>query len=175
MNKIIFYDVNMNMCKAWAKIFKDVSEVEVLNVPFEDIKATYVVTAGNSYAIMTGGIDLAVRDYFGYEIQDVLQEVLFFELKHKLKVGDNIIINTNDVNKPKLVYAATMETPSKINPKIIYITTYNILKSCYKQDGNIAICGLGSGTGGVPYEIVAKENYDAYNSYLRKNKIKKLG
>ena len=75
MNKIIFYDVNMNMCKAWAKIFKDVSEVEVLNVPFEDIKATYVVTAGNSYAIMTGGIDLAVRDYFGYEIQDVLQEV----------------------------------------------------------------------------------------------------
>ncbi len=168
MSKIIFYDINKNMCDAWYKYFKDISEIEIQNIPFEDVKATYVVTAGNSYAIMTGGLDLAVRNYFGYIVQDVLQEVLFFKLGHKLKVGDNIIINTPDENKEKLVYAATMETPSIIKPKNVYITTYNILKSCYMKEGNIAICGLGVGTGRVPYEVAAEENYKAYTKYLKK-------
>ena len=170
MNKIIFYDINKNMCLAWEKQFKDIEEVEVKNISFKDIKATYVVTAGNSYGIMTGGLDLAVRNYFGYKIQDIIQEVLFFRYRHKLEVGDNIVVKTNDIDKQYLVYAATMEIPSRINKEVIYDVTYNILKSCYLKEGNIAICGLGVGTGHVPYEDAALENYKAYTKYLKKIK-----
>ena len=168
MKKIIFYDINIGMCDAWAKLFKDIEEIDIQNVPFEDIKATFVVTAGNSFGIMTGGIDLAVRNYFGIEVQDAIQEILFFQLGHKLKVGENIIVNTPDKDKPKLVYAATMEIPSVIKPRNVYLTTYNILKSCYCRDGNIAICGLGVGTGKIPYEIAAAENYKAYSKFLKR-------
>ena len=170
MNKIIFYSIDERLCCEWSKTFNNIEEVEVQHSSFEDIKATYVVTAGNSYGIMTGGIDLAVRNYYGYGIQDAIQEILFFNLKHKLDVGSNIIISTKDIDKPNLVYAATMEYPKIIDKKVVYKTTYNILKSCYKLDGNIAICGLGAGTGKVPAEDVALENYKAYTRYLRRNK-----
>lgn len=170
MKKIILFDTEIKMCDAWKTYFDNNPEVDIFNTSFENIEATYTVTAGNSYGIMTGGIDLAVRNYYGYRIQDLIQEKLFFIDKHKLNPGSMLIVKTNDASKPNLVYVSTMETPRKINSLVIYNSVFNILKNCYEKDGNIAICGLGTSTGGVPYDIAAEEYYDAYTKYKRRIK-----
>ena len=68
MNKLILYDINKDLCDCWNKYFKDIKNVTVLNCPFDDLESEYVVTVGNSYGWMIGGIDLVVRQYSGQSI-----------------------------------------------------------------------------------------------------------
>ena len=34
MSKVLFCDINTNMCLAWEKVFKDIDEIEIKNKSF---------------------------------------------------------------------------------------------------------------------------------------------
>ena len=171
MKKIIFYDRAKEMCEAWEKEFKDIEEVEVQNIPFKDVKAKYVVTEGNSYGIMNEGTSKEVRDYFGVEMQDAIQEAIFFRRKKPLEVGKCLIMSTTDIDKSLLVYAPTMEEPQRINKLNVYDAMRGIMKMCYATSGDIAICSLGTNDG-ISYEDSAMMCHKAYTKYL-KHMVKK--
>ena len=162
---LILYDINTLLCDAWKEEFKNYPEVVILNIPFEELKCDYAVTAGNSYGWMTGGIDLAVRNHLGIHIQDVIQATIIENYKGCLPVGDYIIVKTGNENIPHLVYAPTMRIPQKIGPEDIF---YVFVKMLYLQYyiGDLACCGLGTLTGGISPKECAKQMRLAYEYYL---------
>lgn len=167
MKKLILYDINKSLCDEWNKYFKDEIEkglVEVQNVTFKDLKCNYVATAGNSYGWMTGGIDLAVRQYYGQGIQDIIQHGIISECSGELPVGSMMMIDTQDNLKPHLLYAPTMRVPSKIEPIDVFYVFFKILTTLYSQNevDELACCGLGTSTGGVSVSDCAKMMYIAY-------------
>ena len=176
MSKIKLFDINPLMCNEWKYVFDDIKEVEIINDEFKNIKSDCIVTAGNVWGLMTGGIDLAVRDYFGIEIQDAIQELIFFYCKEPLKIGDVLVLPTYDKDKPYLAYAPTMYYPRAIMSKVVYKVMLAILERCYNMEGTLAIPGLGTGTGQVPFYEAAEEMFRAYIDYKDKQKkrVKKI-
>lgn len=110
-NKIILFDINPNMCEAWSKEFAECEDVEIKNIDFQELECNQVVAAGNSYGWMTGGLDLVIRNYYGIELQDIIQGVIINHYNGFLPVGDSFRVETDDEKKPYVIYTPTMPFP----------------------------------------------------------------
>lgn len=168
MKKVILYDINKELCDLWQKVFSDVENVEIKNIDFEHLECQTVVTAGNSYGWMTGGLDLAVRNYYGIEIQDQIQKYIINHCNGELPVGEMFVIKTGDVKKPQLMYTPTMRMPKKIFEIDVFYLFSKILLATnnYDEIEEIAICGLGTLTGGITPEQCAEQMRLAYEYVL---------
>lgn len=162
---IVLYDTNNELCEYWKFYFKDEPDVTVQHKRLQNLESEYVVTAGNSYGWMTGGIDLAVRQYFGQDIQDTIQSVILGLPGRYLPVGSSIVIETYNNYLPYLIYAPTMDIPKRITKTDVF---YVFAKLLEKFD-SFACCGLGTGVGGVNYKDCAKAMYDAYKFMRNRN------
>lgn len=169
--KIVLIDKNYMMVFAWQKYFSNNSNVELVTNTIENYlaknKVDGVVTAGNSYGIMTGGFDLGVRNYFGLNLESRVQDYIDGNLNCKQKVGTSFIIDGGKKNI-KVIYTPTMEEPSRItNINVIYEATLTSLKLAYE-------CGLetvifpafGGATGKVNFFIIAELMFKAYKDFL---------
>lgn len=166
MKRIVLYDKNESLCNEWKKQFKNYPNVEIRKCNFEELEYERVVTAGNSFGWMTGGIDLAVRNYYGIQLQDEIQKIILSEFQHELPVGESIIIDTFDLKKRYLIYVPTMRYPMKISEIDVF---YVFAKLLEKYD-DFACCGLGTGTGGISEEECAKQMRMAYEYVLNLEK-----
>lgn len=176
--KLVLFDINKELCDAWKKYFNNCDDVEIKNCSFEELTdINYMVTAGNSYGWMTGGIDLAVRNYFGIELQDRIQECIIYHYNGMLPIGDFIIADTNRKNIKNIIYAPTMRIPSRIYPIDVYYVFYNILECfIYEKAGSddtltLACCGLGTLTGRISPEECAKAMKDVYNLFKERKSM----
>lgn len=163
MKKIILYDINEKLIEEWEKVFKDIPNIECKKISFAELEADYVVTAGNSYGWMTGGLDLAVRNYYGQIIQDEVQRMIIYYHNGYLPVGEFLKIFTYDNKKPNLIYAPTMSKPQKIDIEDVFYVSSKLFEIASKMDGPFAICGLGTSTGGISEEecaLVMRKAYD---------------
>lgn len=164
---MILFDINEEMVAAWRKYFKNEDNIQIRQCSVNDIYNEYdcniaIVTAGNSYGIMTGGIDLAVRKLYGYDIQDEIQDII---LAHgPIAVGESVKIHRH-IGYPDLIYAPTMITPQEITSDDVF---YVFLKLLRKYGDNIAICGLGTGCGRIPYNECAEAMAKAYEYWLER-------
>lgn len=167
MNKIILFDKDPNVVAAWKKEFKGYNNVEIKQEIFENIRCQQIVTAGNSYGWMTGGIDLVCRNYYGQEIQDIVQEVIIANYGGRLPVGECIKIFDNREHKPDLIYAPTIPFPPyKATAFEMYKVFLSILVGFWK-DGDIACCGLGTGCACVEPIDAARAMRLAYDEACR--------
>lgn len=118
--KIVFADFNHNVIQSlkWQFDFlhNPLVDFEYYVGDIFDVQNVDVyVSAGNSYAVLTGGIDFAFRQKFGMHVQDSLQHEIFFnrnQLYGCLNVGESITITL--VTGQKLVYSPTMRVPSNV-------------------------------------------------------------
>ncbi|MFR3182475.1 MAG: macro domain-containing protein [Clostridia bacterium] len=163
---IILFDMNKEMCDAWNKDFKDCNDVKVLNIKLDELHSVdYLVTAGNSYGIMNGGIDLAVRNLFGIQLQDRIQWSIIRKYKKLyLPVGDNIVVHGNNKYR-NIIYAPTMASPKFISKDCISKIFLNCLLEAKERD--IACCGLGALAGGLSVTTVSQEMKLAYDKFKR--------
>ena len=157
---ILLYDIDPVLCQEWSRYFAEVlnTKVEIKNIPFSEVEYEKVVTAGNSYGWMTGGIDLAVRNYYGQWIQDRVQSEILNQPGRYLPVGRDIIISTQDRTKPFLIYAPTMDIPRYITKTDVFYVFAKLLE----RHESFACCGLGTGTGKVSAKDCAEAMFNAY-------------
>lgn len=168
--QIKFFDFNKNVVDAFELFFKDVENVEVLNCDISKLpKVDYLVTAGNSFGWMTGGIDLAVRNLFGIGIQDDVQSAIIRYANGKLPIGNSIILNLRNNNIcNSLIYLPTMETPQQVSDRYVFIVFYSLMahlidNGLLSPETTVAIPGLCCGTGGVNPQVMAMRLREAYN------------
>src|SRR5947209_5016756 len=104
------------MCAAFRKRFAGSPNVRVIRGRFEDLEAhDCFVTAGNSFGLMTAGIDAAVVRRFGKSIMEQVQQRILNDFFGEQPVGTAFVLSTGDLTLPFLAHAPTMRVPGSID------------------------------------------------------------
>lgn len=163
------------MCDAWRIQFDRLPNVTVVEGMFEDLdEHDCFVTAANSFAMMTAGVDAAVVDFHGQELMTRLQERILSEFLGEQPVGTAIIESTGTPGYPFVAHAPTMRVPKGIDgTDAVYIATWASLVAIYRHNlssdtpiKSVAMPAMGAGFGYVPYPEVARQMAIAYDNYL---------
>ncbi len=168
--KYILCDTNQELCKAWILAFKDVEDVAVISGSIFDLKVDAIVSPANSFGFMDGGLDYLISKNMGWDIQKNLQQTINDEYNGELLVGQACVIPTTHTI-PFVISAPTMRVPTFIGRKSINVylaskAIFNCVNNWNttneQQINTVAIPGLGTGTGRVPYDICANQMLKAY-------------
>jgi len=100
---------------AWSEVFSEHASVVVRRGDFFAEPADAMVSPANSFGIMDGGLDLAIRAQLGAEIQRRVQSVIIDRYHGEMPVGAAEIVETEDTRWPFLVVAPTMRVPEPVS------------------------------------------------------------
>lgn len=107
-------DLNPAMVQAWRWSFLRCEGVEVSGGEIFDERADAIVSPANSFGYMDGGIDLIYSQFFGWDLQTRLQELLRKAHHGELPVGSAVLLPTGHAEIPWLVSAPTMRIPMAV-------------------------------------------------------------
>jgi O-acetyl-ADP-ribose deacetylase (regulator of RNase III) len=165
--KLVFCDINEGLISSWKKSFEQDPNIEIIHGSIFDIECDALVSPANSFGFMDGGLDLKISQFFGWHVQERLQDVIKEKHHGELIVGSAEIVETDHEKIPYVISAPTMRVPMILKDAInIYLATRAALvlvKFGKLPDGSkisnrvkvIAIPGMGTGVGRVPYDICA--------------------
>ncbi len=150
--------------KAWNHYFEFEGAVNVLEGDIFEVKSDAIVSPGNSFGFMDGGLDLQISQRFGWQVQRELQERIEKRALRELLVGESEIITAGDTF---IICAPTMRVPTNANiPNSInaYLAAKAILNASRNHHWikSVSIPGLCTGTGGMSPKVCAKQMYAAY-------------
>src|SRR5262249_32572586 len=115
LDRILLIDNSVQLVRAWNEVFRDVEIVEASASDYFDHPADAMVSPANSFGIMDGGLDLAIREQLGVEVERRVRKVI--EEKHhgEMPIGCAEIVATDNSRWPFLVSAPTMRVPEDIS------------------------------------------------------------
>jgi O-acetyl-ADP-ribose deacetylase (regulator of RNase III) len=176
--KIILSDTNQSVTQGWRHYFKDCPEVEIFSGSIFETDCNTIVSPANSFGFMDGGLDLAISNYLGWQVQERLQAKIKEKHHGELLVGQAELVKTDHPKIPYLISAPTMRVPMILKGTVnVYLAMRAILlliKHGQLDDETpirevvkaVAISGLGTGVGKVPAEICAKQMRAAYDEVV---------
>lgn len=162
------------MCEAFRLRFDGLPGVRVIRANLEELGPhDCFVTAGNSFGLMTAGIDAAVVRFFGESLMERVQHRVMDEFFGEQPVGTAFVIPTGHPSIPFLCHSPTMRVPGSIEgTDKVYIATWAALLAIHSHnrtaDRSIEVAALpamGTGFGGVPYSEAARQMAAAYRHY----------
>lgn len=170
----ILFDLDDELIREWQNRFGELTDFKIVKSDVRKlenhIKIDYYVSPANSYGYMDGGIDETYMKMFPdiqSQVRETIHKYRIWDLNRGLflPIGSTIKVN-------QILCCPTMIAPEKIYqngiyPANVYFAFLSILfYSLTEPDKNIAIPGLGTGTGYIPPDLCAKEMFDAYNHFL---------
>lgn len=187
--KVVIADININFINEVKNAIEKTSlkehQIQTFHGSFSEVPGIdCMVAAGNSYGVMGGGVDKAIRDYFGFEVQINVQTAINKVFLGELPVGSSVLIETGHKTIPYLIYAPTMRTPKSIKgTDIPYVSTWSSLTTAERFLNNIKLLpdhmvidtaeldtivlpGMGTGAGAIPLKIAAQQMVLAVEKYF---------
>lgn len=169
--QLILCDVQPLLVRAWRNAFARFPDVDIRRGDLTDVDADAYVSPANSYGIMDGGIDAALRERF-FGIEDTVRCAIA-EVGLLLPVGQALVVETGDDDVPYLICAPTMELPSRVShTSNTYSAMLALLNAVEKFNienddaiTSIAVPGLCTGVGGMEPEIAALQMARAYEEW----------
>ena len=175
LEKIWLIHPDEQMCIAFRQRFEGLPGVRVIRARFEDLDPhDCFVTAGNSFGLMTAGIDAAVVRFFGEPIMQKVQHRIMDEFFGEQPVGTAFVVPTGHPAVPFLAHAPTMRVPGSIegtdkvyNAAWAALLTIHAHNRASEHKIEVAVFpAMGTGFGGVPYGEAARQMAAAYRHYL---------
>lgn len=175
--KLKFCDINELMIKAWNKYFSQDANVEIYHGSIFALHTDAIVSPANSFGFMDGGLDLQISRFFGWHIQERLQEIIKQKHHGELLVGNAEIAETDHDIIPFVISAPTMRVPMILKNSVnVYLATRALLmlvrygkfpdgKLIRDSVKKIAIPGMGTGVGRLPYDICALQMKKAVDDF----------
>lgn len=175
--KIILCDTNADICAEWEKKFKGEEDVSVVNAKFQDLAAADIlVCPGNSFGIMDGGMDAAIRDMMGMQVQTDVQAGIRSYFWGEMPPGSALFFVTGNIKFPFIIYASTMRLPSRVpesnNAYLAMLGTMirvQHVKKDMAQTGRqldkVVIPGFCGGSGAMRPSDVAGQMWAAYHNF----------
>ena len=171
LEKLYLIDSKQELCDKWRQVFSNYPEVEVLTGDYFQQSADAIVSPANSFGIMDGGLDLAIRNELGFQVETDIQEVILNKYHGEMPIGTAEIINTNHDRWSYMIAAPTMRIPENIaftlnayiafRAILIAINSFN--ESQPKRPIKSLICsGLGTGVGSMKPVKCAAQMRAAY-------------
>lgn len=133
-----------------------------------------IVSPANSFGLMDGGIDLALSEFFGWDLQKQVQARICGEYGGEQPVGTSFIIETGHLAIPFLAHTPTMRLPEdKRGTDAPYVAMLALLQATtaynrlHRQNPirSVAVCGLGTGCGKVPVDSAARQQMTALGAF----------
>jgi O-acetyl-ADP-ribose deacetylase (regulator of RNase III) len=155
--KVILVDRESMLVRAWAEAFHDEDVFEAVQGDYFERDADAMVSPANCFGIMDGGLDLAIRDALGFEVQKRVQAVIIDKHHGELPIGCAEIVETGHARWPMLVCAPTMRVPETVSQTLnAYVAFRAILLAVKGWNKNgarpirtLLCCGLGTGIGNL--------------------------
>ena len=156
LEKLYLIDSKSELCDKWRQVFSSYPEVEVLSGDYFQQSADAIVSPANSFGIMDGGLDLAIRNELGFQVETDIQEVILNKYLGEMPIGTAEIINTNHDRWSYMIAAPTMRVPEKI---AFTLNAYNAFRAILiainnfnehnlrKPIKSLVCSGLGTGIG----------------------------
>ena len=163
------------MFHAFQARFCGLTGVRVIRGRFEDLEPhDCFVTAGNSFGMMTAGIDAAVVRFFGEHLMHKVQHRIMDDFFGEQPVGTAFVVPTGHADIPFLAHAPTMRVPGSIEgTDKVYSATWAALLAVHAHNRvserkiEVAVLpAMGTGFGGVPYDEAARQMAVAYRHFL---------
>ena len=171
LEKLYLIDSKPELCDKWRQVFSRYPEVEVLTGDYFQQSADAIVSPANSFGIMDGGLDLAIRNELGFQVETDIQEVILKKYHGEMPIGIAEIINTNHNKWSYLIAAPTMRIPENVaftlNAYIAFRAILIAIKSFnesmpYGPIKSLVCSGLGTGIGSMEATKCAAQMRAAY-------------
>ena len=161
------------LADAFRLAFADVEKAEIVHEDFEHFMSAHpevdgIVSPANSFGMMTGGLDRAIRDFFGRELQDAVRDIILKEHFGEQTVGTSIAVSIPGFPQKKLFHTPTMRTPSPITDyQTVYLCMRSALTAAVKEGIEcLMVPAFGGSTGQVPEDIIAHNMRQAYDQIM---------
>ena len=158
LDKLYLIDSKQDLCEKWRQVFSSYPEVEVLTGDYFQQSADAIVSPANSFGIMDGGLDLAIRNELGFQVETDIQEVILNKYHGEMPIGAAEIIYTNHNRWSYMIAAPTMRIPENVaftlnaynafRAILIAVNTFNESKP-KKPIKSLVCSGLGTGIGSM--------------------------
>lgn len=162
------------LADAFERNFSGLPNVEVHRGPFESIQQfDAMVSAANSFGLMDGGVDLAISEFFGWQLMHRVQERIATDFLGEQPVGTAFTIHTGNDDHPWLIHAPTMRVPEiTAGTDSTYRATWAALLSIHQHNKvaerkieSVVFPGMGTGCGMVLPNSAAQQMALAWRHY----------
>ncbi|MCZ8216003.1 MAG: macro domain-containing protein, partial [Cyclobacteriaceae bacterium] len=92
--KIILSALQSKLIDAWNDFFKEEQNVLILEKDITKIECDAVVSPANSFGFMDGGLDYALSERFGWDLEKRLQKIIKELPEGELLVGQALVLET---------------------------------------------------------------------------------
>lgn len=173
--RLILVDPAPALCAAFEQSFRGLPGVEIVNGYFEHVpEFDCMVSAANSFGLMSGGVDAAIIRFFGDALQERVARRVLDDYLGEQPVGTSMIVETDDPAHPFIAHTPTMRIPMPItNTDHVYVAMWAMLLAVRDHNrreartiGTVACPGLGTATGRVAYPEAARQMALAYRNFL---------
>lgn len=158
LEKIVLVAADTALYAAWAQTFADIDAIETKHGDLFEVSADALVSPANSFGIMDGGLDLAIRDVLGFEVEKRVQQAILDRFHGEMPVGSAIVVPTDHAAWKYLISAPTMRVPEDVSGSLnSYLAFRAVLVAVRDFNSESAdpirslVCpGLGTGIGNIP-------------------------
>lgn len=112
--RIFLVDRRPLLVRAWSEVFASFDWIEPIEGDFFEREADAMLSPANSFGIMDGGLDAAIRAMLGGTIEGEVQAMIVARHHGELPVGVADLVSTGHERWPWLVVAPTMRIPQNI-------------------------------------------------------------
>ena len=160
---------------AWREQFHERPDVHILQGDITALTCDAVVSPANSFGFMDGGLDAALSQRFGENLQTDLQRQIQLLPERELLVGKALVIPTRDATIPWLIAAPTMRVPMSFGIATS-INAYLAMKAiliavqAHPHIQTVGIPGLCTGVGRMSPPIASKQMLMAYDEVIMGNR-----
>jgi O-acetyl-ADP-ribose deacetylase (regulator of RNase III) len=174
--KIILTDLAPKLLDAWTEFFGNEENVSVVESDITKIECDAIVSPANSFGFMDGGLDYALSERFGWDLEKRLQKIIKELPEGELLVGQALVLETYDKIVPFLISAPTMRIPTNFNIDTsinAYLAMKAILIKAKADDriSSVTIPGLCTGVGRMQPTIAASQMFQAYKEIILGQKM----
>ena len=171
LEKLYLVDSKEELCDKWRQVFSSYPEVEVLTGDYFQQSADAIVSPANCFGIMDGGLDLAIRNELGFQVETDIQKVILNKYHGEMPIGCAEIINTNHGRWSYMISAPTMRIPENVaftlNAYIAFRAILIAINSFNEKNSELPIkslvcSGLGTGIGSMEPTKCAAQMRSAY-------------
>jgi O-acetyl-ADP-ribose deacetylase (regulator of RNase III) len=175
--QLVLCAVDDAMEQAWRQAADDRDGLHVHRGSVLDVGAQAVVSPANSHGWMRGGIDaLYAREFPG--IEERVRSAILALHGGELPVGEAMIVPSELISPAWLICAPTMRDPGTplpsdtVHPYLAMRAVLRLWRDGLLDDGTrvrdavatIALPGLGTGVGGVPPAVCARQVMAAWDA-----------
>ena len=178
--RIMLIDLHESLVRAWGEAFAAHPQIEARCADFFAEDADAIVSPANSFGIMDGGLDAAIRHELGWHVETAVQERIVEKHHGELPVGSAELIATGHARWPFLVVAPTMRVPENVAQTLNAYLAFRAALLAVAQHNRespqnairtLIVPGLGTGVGSMDSRRCAAQMRIAFDHVSKPARI----